>query len=118
MNNINNVTLSGNLVADAEERNNKVVTFSIACNEDRYDKQSEEYVEYANYFDCVIFGNYGVALAPNLTKGTKVCISGKLSQTRWEDEEENIHSRIQIIANSVEMLKPKDTKDKPKARKR
>lgn len=112
MKNINHVSLSGNLVADSEF--DKVLKFTIANNENRRD--GDEWEEYANYFDCVIFGNYGAAMEDILKRGTKVCISGRLSQSRWEDKETGyMKSRIQVVVDNVEAFNAKaKEKDEPK----
>lgn len=113
MKNINNVTVSGNLVKDAY--NGKVCTFTVACNEMR--KEDDEWVEYPNYFDCVIFGKYGDTMAEYLKKGVKVCINGKLNQSRWVDDDDELHSRVQIIVNDIELLSKQGYKEDKKKKK-
>lgn len=56
---LNNVTLSGNLGADAELRMTKggtpVLTFSLAVN-DRVPQGDGTWSDYTNWFDCTLFG--------------------------------------------------------------
>lgn len=105
MKNINTVTIAGNIVKDAVY--SKVCTFTVAVNEDR--KEDDEWVEYPNYIDCVIFGNYGKVMAEHLTKGSKVCVSGKLTQSRWVDDDDILHSRIQVVVNDLELMRKPGT---------
>ena len=114
MKNINTVTISGNIVKDAAY--SKVCTFTVAVNENR--KEGDEWVEYPNYIDCVIFGRFGEVMAEHLTKGSKVCICGKLTQSRWVDDEDNLHSRIQVVVDDLELMHKTDAEDEPKPAKK
>lgn len=114
MKNINTVTLSGNIVKDASY--SKVCTFTVVVNENR--KDGDEWVEYPNYIDCVVFGRFGEVMAEHLTKGAKVCISGKLNQSRWVDEEDNLHSRIQVVVEDLELMRKTDTEQEEKPAKK
>lgn len=114
MKNINTVTISGNIVKDASY--SKVCTFTVAVNENR--KEGDDWVEYPNYIDCVIFGRFGEVMAEHLTKGAKVCICGKLTQSRWVDDEDNLHSRIQVVVDDLELMRKTDTEDEPKPSKK
>lgn len=105
MKNINAVAISGNIVKDAAY--SKVCTFTVAVNENR--KEGDEWVEYPNFIDCVIFGRFGEVMAEHLTKGSKVCICGKLTQSRWVDDEDNLHSRIQVVVEDLELMRKNDT---------
>jgi single-strand DNA-binding protein len=100
---INHTVISGNLTHDAELRrtanDTAVLTFSVAVN-DRRRTASGDFEEYANYFDCVVFGKRAEGLHQYLTKGTRVCIEGKL---RWSKFEVNGQSRskVDIIVSEV-----------------
>lgn len=114
---INNVVISGNLTRDAELRELKndgaVLNFSVAVNDRFYDRDAEEYAEYANYFDCVMFGARAKALADYLKKGTKVAVSGKLHYSSWETDEGK-RSKVEITALEIEFLSARSEDEKPK----
>lgn len=96
---INNVILSGNIVADAEKFSageTPACSFSIAVNEYSKDK------EFANYFDCAIFGNRAKGLFPYLTKGKKVTVSGRLRQDRWQTEDGQNRSKVRVIVSELD----------------
>lgn len=101
---INTVTLVGNLTKDPEKGKageTPFITFSLAVNEWR-NKQ-----EYANFFDCVLYGDRAKSLFTFLKKGMKVTISGRLRQDRWETDGQK---RSKVIINVFEVeLPPKAT---------
>lgn len=72
-----NITIAGGLTKDAELRStgngDKVAGFSVAVSEGFGDAKR------TLYFDCSIWGKRAETLAPMLTKGGKVCVSGELS---------------------------------------
>lgn len=110
---INSVALLGNLTKDAELKYTKtgfsVMEFSLAVNERV--KKGEDWEDRPSYIDCIMFGTRGEKLAPKLTKGTKVCVSGSLRQERWEKDGKT-QSRIKVIAKDLDFAQ---SKAKPKA---
>lgn len=116
---INNVVISGNLTRDAELRELKndgaVLNFAVAVNDRFYDRDAEEYAEYANYFDCVMFGARAKALADYLKKGVKVAVSGKLHYSSWETDEGK-RSKVEITALEIEFLSAKEDAPKSKSK--
>ena len=79
---INRVVLSGNLTRDPELRQTPggtaVLSFGIAVNDRRKNSQTGEWEDYPNFLDCTIFGSRAEGLSNYLSKGTKVCLEGKL----------------------------------------
>lgn len=100
---INFVCISGRLTRDAELKQttngNQVLTFSIASNE-RRKNAAGEWEDYANYFDCSMFGERAQKLQKYLEKGNKVTVSGKLRHRSWEKEGIK-HSRVEVIVNEL-----------------
>jgi single-strand DNA-binding protein len=80
--------LTGNLTRDAELRHGQtgtpVLNFSVAVNQ--REKQGENWVDRASFFDCVMFGNRAEAIAGYLLKGTSVAVDARLWQDRWEKD--------------------------------
>ena len=114
--NINSVTISGNLVADCEKKNagqTPLVTFVVAVNESKRTGENT-WEDYPNFIECNLFGNRAKALADNLTKGTKVFVSGKLYQSRWQKDGVNM-SKVSITVDRIEIgysRTPVETKGK------
>ena len=104
---INVVNISGNLTRDSEIRRTTggtaILGFGVAVNDRRKNQQTGEWEDYPNFIDCTMFGTRAEKLAGMLTKGTKVCILGKLRYMSWEKDGQK-HSKVDIIANDVELL--------------
>jgi len=77
-----NISIAGNIGKDAEVRRTQdgtaIVGWSVAV-EDRGGKEKRTY-----WFDVSLWGKRGEALAPYLTKGGRVAVSGELT-TREHD---------------------------------
>lgn len=103
---INNVTISGNLVADAKlartQNGNAVLNFTVAVNDRRKDAQGN-WTDFPNFIDCFTFGKRAEALASILTKGLRVAVCGKLSQQRWEKDGQK-RSKIEVVASDIEFM--------------
>ena len=107
MNNLNSVLIEGNLVRDPElsytPKGTPVCKFTVATN--RFFKQNEEYQREVSCFDITTWSRLAEACGEYLVKGRGVRIVGRLKQDRREDAEGNMRSKIQIVAEHVE-LKP------------
>lgn len=114
MSSINNVTLTGNLVADPNLKQTKggmsILEFSIAVNDSRKNQQTGEWEDYPNYVDCTLFGARAESLSRMLHKGIKVAIMGKLNQSRWQTEEGKTRSKISVIVNMLDFVGQKGDK--------
>lgn len=106
---INTVALSGNLVRDFELKGNsgKFGTFSIAVNERVKDRDSGEWEDKANYFDCVLLGARASSLAQYLTKGTTVAVTGKLEQNRWQAQDGSNRSAVRVVVSDLVFMRGK-----------
>ena len=108
MENINAVTVSGNLVKDAELPREGILNFTVAVNTRQ--KDGEDWIDYPNYFDCVIYGKRADAIKKYLKKGVKVFICGNLRQERWT-KDDKAESRVRIRVDNLEFqskAKPED----------
>ena len=112
---INNVTISGNLTRDPQLRGTtsgfSVLNFSVAVNDRRRNKDGE-WESYPNFVDCVVIGKRADALSKILEKGMKVCVTGKLHYSSWEDKDtKKTRSKLDVTADEVEiMVRPKADK--------
>ena len=104
---INRVTISGNLTRDAEMRTTgsgtTVISFGVAVNDRRKNSQTGEWEDYPNYIDCTMFGTRAASLQRYLTKGTKVCVEGKLRYSKWEREGQT-RSKIEVIVDDLDFM--------------
>ena len=103
---INQVTISGNLGRDSELRKTQsgmaILSFTVAVNERRKNSQGE-WSDYTNWIGVSIFGTRAEKLHDYLTKGTKVCVQGKLRYSEWERDGVK-KSKMEVIADEIELM--------------
>lgn len=117
---VNVITTSGNLTRDAELKyagsGVAILEIPVAINGSK--KQGDEWVQTTSFVDCTMFGRRAEGIAPYLTKGTKVFISGRIEQQRWEKEGQK-RSKIAVIVDNIVMAPRGDSggnHSKPPAR--
>ena len=108
---INHVVVSGNLTRDSELRRTTggtaILGFGVAVNDRRKNQQTGEWEDYPNFIDCTMFGTRAEKLTGMLTKGTKVCILGKLRYMSWEKDGLR-RSKIEVIVDDIELMSRRD----------
>ena len=115
---INHVVLVGRLTRDAELKytnsGTPICRISIAVNRRR--KVDDQWTEEGNFFDVVIWGKMGEAIAQYLVKGKQIGIEGELRQNKWEQDGQP-RSKVEIIANNVQLLGGRggDRQDAPRS---
>jgi single-strand DNA-binding protein len=106
MTSFNKVILLGNLTRDPEVRytpnGNAVASFAIAVN--RKYKQGDETKEEVSYIDIVVFGKQAESCGQYISKGDSVLIDGRLQQRRWETEDGQKRSKVEVVAQSVNFM--------------
>jgi len=111
---INSVSVSGNLTRSPELRMagaTPVCQFGLAVNERV--KVNGEWEDKANFFDVVVWGARGESLSRILDKGMKVAISGKLRYSSWKDNDGKTRSKVEIVADEVDILSKREHNDQP-----
>lgn len=117
---MNKAILVGNLGQDAELKvmsgGDAVLNFSVATSEKWTDKQSGEKKEKTEWHRCALWGKRAEALAPHLTKGTKVVVEGKIETRSYEKDGEKRYA-TSIKVNELEFAgggnKPARSDDEP-----
>ena len=106
MANYNRVILMGNLTRDPELRytpnGSAVASFAIAVNR-RY-KVDNEKREETSFFDIVFFGKPAEIIAEYMKKGRPLLVEGRLQQRRWETDEGQKRSKVEVIGDSFEFI--------------
>ncbi len=106
MTSFNKVILMGNLTRDPEVRYTPngiaVASFAIAVN--RKYKQGDETKEEVSYIDIVVFGKQAESCGQYINKGDSVLIDGRLQQRRWETEEGQKRTKLEVVAQSVNFM--------------
>ena len=109
--NINRVTITGNLTRDPELRQTPtgtaVCTLGVAVNGRR--KEGDQWVDKPNYFNVVVWGAQGQNCANYLSKGRPVAVDGRLDWRSWEAKDgSGKRSTIEIVADTVQFLGSRD----------
>jgi len=108
---VNNTFHIGRLTKDPELRytpNNKAVCdFSIAV-DDNYNYDT-------SFFDVTAWGNSAENADKYLEKGSKVHVTGRLKQDRWQTDDGSNRSKVKIVASHVEFLDGGGSKSNEKA---
>ncbi len=106
---VNRVVISGNLTRDPELRSSQsgtnILTFGMAVNDRRRNPQTGEWEDYANFVDCVLFGNRAEWLARDLRKGKKVFVEGKLRYSTWERDGQR-RSKLEVVVDDIDYDRP------------
>ena len=96
----NTLTIIGNVTRDPELRftqgGHAIATFGLAWN---LRKQNGE--EEAMFFNVTCWRSLAENVAESITKGTRVVITGTLSQRSWENQEGERRSKVEIVADEV-----------------
>jgi single-strand DNA-binding protein len=95
---MNQITIAGNTGNDIELRiansGTSIASFSVAVNRKRGEETD------TTWFRVVAFGE----MAENLTevaKGTRVIVTGRMSESRWTDADGNERRTMEILADEV-----------------
>jgi single-strand DNA-binding protein len=106
MTSFNKVILLGNLTRDPEVRFTPngvaVANFAIAVN--RKYKQGDETKDEVSYIDIVVFGKQAEACGQYINKGDAVLVDGRLQQRRWETEDGQKRSKMEVVAQAVNFM--------------
>ena len=105
---LNRVILIGNLGQDPELRftqsNMGVLSLRMATTESYFDTNTKERKERTEWHTVVVWGKRGEALNKILSKGSRLCIEGRLQTRSWEDKSGNKRYTTEINAQNVILL--------------
>lgn len=104
MSDLNDVTLMGRLVRDAEVRQTSsgknCALFSLVVN--RTKKENDQYVQTPHFFNLALFGSRCQGLLPYLKKGQMIVVEGHLEQRQWEKNGEK-RSGTEIVVEEIHL---------------
>ena len=109
--NINRVTVTGNLTADPELRRTgggtAVCQLRVAVNGRR--KDGDQWVDKPNYFNVTVWGAQGENANTYLSKGRPVAVDGRLDWREWEAKDgSGKRQSVEIVADTVQFLGSRD----------
>ncbi|BCR20726.1 single-stranded DNA-binding protein [Borrelia miyamotoi] len=104
---INSLVLSGRLTRDSEltytEMGMAILKFGLANNKKM--KKNNEWVDYVQFFDCVIFSKRAESLSVFLKKGKQVVVSGSLRYESWQDKNTgDKRSKCSVLVDNIQMF--------------
>lgn len=104
---LNKVMVIGHLGRDPEMRytpaGRPVTSFSVATSRSWTTADGERHTE-TEWFNVVAWGSLAEICNQYLKKGQQVYIEGRLQTRRWEDEEGNKRSSVEVVAREMIML--------------
>ena len=107
---MNRITLIGNLTNDPEIRSTQtgksVCTFTIAVNRKKVSEPQTD------FFRINAWNGLADTCARFLTKGKKVAVVGELQARTYEDKQGKTRLSLDVSADEVEFLSPKEEKTK------
>ena len=101
------ITISGNTVAAADVRftpaGKAVASFTVAVNERRFDKQTNEWVDGdTTFYPCSAWGQMGENCAETLVdKGMRVIVQGRLKSRSYDDREGNKRTVFEVDVEEI-----------------
>lgn len=108
---INSVTICGNLTRDAELRATgnglQILSFTVAVN-DRRRNQQGQWEDVPNYVPCTLFGERAEKLAGYLTKGVKVCVTGKLHYQSWQAKDGTKRHELEVNVSDLDFMQRRE----------
>lgn len=115
--NVNIVVLNGNLTKDPELRETQggtpICELRLASNSSY--KKDGKWESKAHFFQVNVWGAQGENCAKFLKKGSKISINGRLEYQQWKNKEDEVNSRVLVVANQVEFLANYKTPDEANA---
>lgn len=105
-NDINEVTLMGNVTNDPDLRftpsGSAVLSFGMATN--RSYKQGDEWKEEASFHNIVIWGDRAQRLAERIQKGTRLIAKGRLQTRSWDGTDGKKNYKTEVIADTISLI--------------
>lgn len=105
---MNNWNFTGNLGRDAETRHtpsgDAVVQFSVAVKSGYGEKAQTTWAR------CAMWGKRGEEVAPYLTKGAQVAISGEVTLREYEKDGQT-RSSLEVRVNDLTLIGKRDTSE-------
>lgn len=110
MDDINSVTLLGRLTGDPELRSTwggtDVCSFRLAFNTSK--KSGDGWEDHSNFIGVTVWGRQGESVSRYTKKGSQVAVKGRLEFREWETDSGAKRSTIEVVADKVQFIGPRD----------
>ena len=110
--NFNKIIIAGRLTADPELRTTPsgrtVTSFSVAVNR-RFSRNTEgqEGQPTADFFNVVAWAERAELVSKYFKKGSSICITGRLQNRSWTDQQGNKRYATDIVADEINFVDAK-----------
>jgi single-strand DNA-binding protein len=105
---INRVIITGNLTRDPELNRSAagmaILKMGVAVNDRRKNSTTGEWEDSVNFVDVTMFGTRAESVSRFLSKGKQVGIEGKLRWHQWESAAGEKRSKLEVIADDIELF--------------
>ncbi|MBI2755302.1 MAG: single-stranded DNA-binding protein [Chloroflexi bacterium] len=107
-------TIVGNLGADPEQRftqdGRSMAKFRVAVSNNKRDREGNRQ-EITEWFSITVFGKQAEIVGSLLRKGSRVYVDGRMEVSRWQGNDGQPRTTLEIIASDVISLdgRPRDT---------
>ena len=105
---INRVAITGNLTRDPELRyaqnGTTILDMGVAVNDRAKNQQTGEWEDRPNFVDLTMFGKRAEAVAPYLSKGSKVAVEGRLRWSQWQAKDGSKRSKLEVVVDEIEFM--------------
>ena len=106
---LNHITLMGRLTKEPELRQTQnqtaVATFTLACERDFGDKQTD-------FIDCVAWRQTAEFVSKYFSKGQLVAVEGRMQSRKWEDRDGNKRTSWEVVADRVYFAESRKSESK------
>ena len=105
---LNEVTLIGRLGQDPELRytqsNQACLNIRMATTESYFDNNTKERKERTEWHTVIVWSKRAEGLNKVLSKGSRICVKGRLQTRTWEDKQSIKRYTTEIVAMNVILL--------------
>lgn len=96
---MNNITVTGNVGRDPELKytagSMAVLKFSVADTRGKDDKKQ------TSWHDVVVFGEQAESVAAQVSKGTRVIVTGRIQVDNYEKKDGTKAKKVEIVADEI-----------------
>lgn len=109
---MNSVILIGNLTRDPELKylptnQTAVSNYSIAVTNPY--RKGDDGKPTADFFNIITFGKQAETLVRYMKKGCKLAVEGRLQSRKWEDQNGQRRTVVEVVTNRIEFLSYPDS---------
>lgn len=100
------ITVTGTLVGDPELKfvgtdGVAVSKFTVASNDRKFNRETKQWENgESTFLDCTAWKQLAEGIAENLTKGSRVVLTGKLKQESWEKDGQK-RSKLKVDVEDI-----------------